>query len=438
MAATSEMRLDHSAPRRWGAALANRRFRTILLFVAGIPIVLAYIWYGLVWPLVWSQVSDFRQVYLEGARVIATGGDPYTCTSGFCSGHTQGWLGAAGAVYPPFALWVVQPLARIDPSVADTFALIAANVLLGLFIVAMVRALGVTDWQLRALVALMCISFAPTLTEIQNRNFQVVLLLASGLLLVAWQRGDRWWGGVALGLGLAIKLVEAPLLLLGLWGRRWWLVASALATWAVLWILAVPSLLPEYLFRVLPAVGQGSGEEMNVAPLAAVARIVHPGSLYLQGRGVDTVVLALTGAIGVAVLVLTGWRLRRPRVDPDGRALELGAAFAAMPLILTLVWAGQLILLLVPMTVLLVVGLRLRSTALVVAVAASWLLIGPVYVAFTNAFAIGFGFPLLFEVWSDSALAGVVVLWLASLRALRLRSESQLTSLSNLAVVTSS
>src|SRR5260370_9450810 len=147
---------------------------------------------------------------------------------------------------------------------------------------------------------------------------------------------------------------------------------------------------------------------MNVAPLAAVARIVHPGSLYLQGRGVDTAVLALTGAIGVAVLVLTGWRLRRPRLDPDGRALELGAAFTAMPLMLTLVWAGQLILLLVPMTVLLVVGLRVRSTALVVPVAASCLLIGPVYVAFTNAFAIGFGFPLLFEVGSDCALAVVL------------------------------
>src|SRR5260370_21299301 len=177
---------------------------------------------------------------------------------------------------------------------------------------------------------------------------------------------------------------------------------------------------------------------MNVAPLAAVARIVHPGSLYLQGRGVDTVVLALTGAIGVAVLVLTGWRLRRPRVDLDGRALELGAAFAAMPLMLTLVCAGQLILLLLPMTVLLVPGVRLRSPALVVAVAASWLLIGPVYVAFTNAFAIGFGFPLLFEVWSDSALAGVIVLWLPSFRAPRFRTASQPPPPNHLSVVTPS
>ena len=92
-----------------------------------------------------------------------------------------------------------------------------------------------------------------------------------------------------------------------------------------------------------------------------------------------------------------------------------------MPLLLTLVWAGQLILLLVPMIVILDYGLRVRSRRLVAAVAASWLLIGPAYLAFTNAFAIGFGFQALFEVWVDSALAGVVILWLACLHALRLQ-----------------
>jgi hypothetical protein len=48
-----------------------------------------------------------------------------------------------------------------------------------------------------------------------------------------------------------------------------------------------------------------------------------------------------------------------------------------------------------------------------------------VYLAFTNAFAVGFGFPLLFQLWSDSALGGVVILWLASLYALRHQDQSQ-------------
>jgi len=408
-----------SAGRPWGRALSNRRFRTLLLVVAGIPILVAYLWYGGVWPLFWNQLSDFRQVYLDGARVIAAGGDPYQCSTGFCSGHSKGWLGAAGAVYPPFTLWVFQPFARFDPATVDAVALVAANICLIAFIWIVVRALAVKDWQLIAVIALMCVSFAPTLTEVQNRNLQVLLLTLGGVLLLAWRKGDRWWAGLALGLGLAIKLVEAPLLLLGLWGRRWLLVAVGLVTWAVLWLLAVPSLLPEYLFQVLPAVGRGSGEEMNIAPLGAIARLFHPESLYLQGRGVDIPVLAITAAVSLTVLGVTAWRLRAPRAGPQGRALELAEAFAAMPLMLTLVWAGQLILLLLPMIVLLDFGLRRQSRRLVLAVAVSWLLIGPVYLGFTNAFAIGFGFQALFEVWVDAALAGALILWLATLHALR-------------------
>jgi hypothetical protein len=423
VATITELKSARTPPREsrpWGAALSNRRFRTLLLVVAGVPILVAYAWYGVIWPAFWSQVSDFRQVYLDGARVIAAGGDPYQCSTGFCSGHSKGWLGAAGAVYPPFTLWVVQPFNRFDGATVDAVALVAANLCLIAFIWIVVRALAIKDWQLIALIALMSVSFAPTLTEIQNRNFQVLLLTLSAVLLLAWRKGDRWWAGLALGLGLAIKLVEAPLLLLGLWGRRWFLVAIGIGTWAVLWLLAVPRLLPEYLLQVLPSVGRGSGEEMNIAPLGAIARLFHPESLYLQGRGVDTPVLALTAAVSIGVLAVSAWRLRAPRAGGEGRSLELATAFAAMPLMLTLVWAGQLILLLLPMIVLLEMALRRRSRGTLIAVAASWLLIGPVYLGFTNAFAIGLGFQALFEVWVDAALAGAVILWLACLRGLKL------------------
>jgi hypothetical protein len=408
----------------WGAGLASRRFRAALLVLAGVPIGLAYIWYGIVWPLISDQTNDFRQVYMAGATALAAGKDPYQCATGVCAGHLQGYLGAWGSAYPPFyppfPLWLLEPFTSFDPRVVDGAALLAATALLAFFIWIVLRALQVRDWQFAALAVLLSISFAPTLTEIQNRNFQILVLALSGLVLAAWLSGDRRWGGAALGFGLAIKLVQAPLLLLSLWGRRRWTVAAALATWAVLWAIGAPRYLPEYLFQVLPAVGKGTGEEMNVAPMAALARLLHPGSLYKQGTGVDSVVLALTVLAAVAVVIVTLRRLGAPRTDRGGRALEMAAAFAASPLLLTVVWAGQLVLLLVPIIVLLDFGLRRGSRGLVVAVAIAWFLIGPVYLAFTNAFAAGFGFPLLFDVWSNSAMAGVVVLWLASLHALRL------------------
>jgi hypothetical protein len=160
---------------------------------------------------------------------------------------------------------------------------------------------------------------------------------------------------------------------------------------------------------------------MDISPLAALARLLHPESLYQQGRGVDAVVLTLAAVAGIAVILVTLRRLGAPRSDREGRALEIAAAFAASPLLLTLVWAGQLVLLLVPMIVLLEFGLRHGSRRLVVQVAIAWFLIGPVYLAFTNAFAAGLGFPLLFQVWSESALAGVVLLWVTSLQALSVR-----------------
>lgn len=420
MAAPSAV-LRRGAPSQpWGAGLASRRFRSALLILAGVPIGLAYVWYGVIWPLFSNLPNDFRQVYLDGARVLAAGGDPYQCSTNYCSGHTKGWLGAAGSVYPPFPLWLLQPVSGFDPIVVDAIALVVANVILIIFIWIVLRVLRANDWQFGVLAAITVLAFAPTLTEVQNRNFQVVLLLLSGLILAAWMRGDRWWGGAALGFGIAIKLLQAPMLLLGLWGRRWLMVGAAICTWALLWGLAAPRYLPEYVFQVLPAVGRGSGEEMNVASLAGIARLLHPESLYQQGTGVDFLVLALTALAALGVLVVTWRRLGSPRSDRQGRALEVAAAFAACPLLVTLVWAGQLVLLLVPMIVLLDFGLRRGSRGLVLAVAAAWFLTGPVYLAFTNAFAAGFGFQLLFEVWSDSALAGMVILWLASLHALRL------------------
>jgi hypothetical protein len=314
----------------------------------------------------------------------------------------------------------MQPLVGFDLKLVAGIALVFANVFLLAFVWLMLRALKVRDWQFASVAVLATISFAPTLTEIQNRNLQSLVLMLSAVVLLAWLRGDRWWGGAALGVGLAIKLIQAPLLLLSLWGRRFGLMAAAVATWALLWLIAAPQYLAEYVLHVAPSQAQGSAEVINNAPLGTVNRLLHPEALYNSARGGGALVLALTAVFAVAVVVFTARRLGAPSTDRDGRALEVAVAVAASPLLVTLVYAGQFMLLLLPMIVLLDFGLRSGSRSTVIAVAASWLLVGPSYLAFTNAFAAGIGFPLLFEVWANSAVAGVFVLWLASLHALNL------------------
>lgn len=408
-------------PAPWGRALADRRFRTILLLIAGIPIVLAYLWFGFLHPLFSYDQTDFVRTYLAGARMVGAGKDPYLCNVGSCGGYPHYLI-----FYPPFVLWAMSPLVGLDPAVTAGVALLLLTVLLLGFVWLVLRALGVRDWQFSALALLGTISFAPTLTEIQNRNLQIAVLALSGVFLLAYCRGDRWWGGAALGLALAIKIIQAPLLLLALWGRRFWTILAAVLTVAVLWLIGAPQYLLEYLLKVAPAQAQGSDEIMNSAPYGTINLLFHPDSLYNSRLGGGPLVLGLSVAFALAVLVVTAWRLRAARRDPNGRALEVAAAVAASPLLVTLFYAGQFVLLLLPMIVLTDFGLRTRSRGMVAAVGASWLLLGPSFLAFTNALAAGRGFALLFLVWANSPVVGTVVLWLASLKALAAqRSETQ-------------
>lgn len=407
----------------WGLALANRRFRWLLLTISGVPITLSYLWFGVLKPLLSSGPSDFVYVYLAGAKMLAAGADPYLCNLGQCGGHPHYRL-----FYPPFAFWLMQPLAGLDQSLTSGIALIAANLFLVAFIWLMVRALRITDRQVAVTMALGTISFAPALTEIQNRNLQSALLMVSALVLLAYLQGDRWWGGVGLGIALAIKLIQAPLLLLAAWGRRFRFVAAAVVVWTVLWLIGAPQYLVEYLLRVAPSEARGDSEVINGAPFGTINRIFHPESLYDSGLGGGPVVLGLAVLFAIAVLAWSWWALRSPRTDRSGRGLEVAVAVAASSLVVPLIYAGQFMLLLLPMIVLFDFGLRTRSRSLVIAVIASWLLLGPSYLAFTNALAAGFGTQLMFQLWANSPLAGVIVLWLASVHAVKLHGNPTVTA----------
>jgi Glycosyltransferase family 87 len=410
----------------WGLALANRKFRWILLAIAGFPIGIAYVWFGFLKPLLAVGPNDFVYSYIPGARMLAAGRDPYQCNSGDCGG-----LPHYPMINPPLAFWILQPVAAVDPRITSSLALVLANALLFAFIWLMLRALKVADRQVAIAVVLGAVSFAPTLTEVGNRNYQLVVLALSGVTLVAWMRGDRWWGGAALGVGLAIKLVQVPLLLFSLWGRRPGFTAAAVGAWAVLWLVAAPRYLPEYLTQVLPSQAHGTAAVINDAPLGTFNRLLNPASLYDSGVGGGIAVLVLAGLFALAIVGLSWWRLGRPQPGSDRRAVEVAVAIAASPLVLTVSYAGQFILLLLPMIVLFVFGLRWRSRSTVLAVAASWLLLGPVYLAFTNALAAGIGTQLILQVWANSAVLGAIVLWAASLHAIRmvdLRGVEPLTS----------
>jgi len=157
---------------------------------------------------------------------------------------------------------------------------------------------------------------------------------------------------------------------------------------------------------------------MDVAPVATLARLFHPGSMYGYGSGVDLTVRVLSYMIAAAVVALTVISVGSPRPDRDGRALEAAAVVAATPLVLAVVRPGHLLLLLLPIAVLLIEHVRERHWLSVGLVVASWALMGPAYLAASNVLAAGIGLPWT-RVGEETAVAGALLLWAVSLRSLR-------------------
>jgi hypothetical protein len=226
---------------------------------------------------------------------------------------------------------------------------------------------------------------------------------------------------------LAVKLVQAPLLALGVWGRRWVTTIAAVVAVVVLWVIGSPQYLPEYLLKVVPQLNAGTGYAMDIAPLGAVARLLHPASIYGVEQGVDLTVRIISGAITVAVLIVTVLALWAPRPDRSGRALEAAAMVAATPLMVTVVRPGHMLLLLLPILVLATFAFRERIAWLGIALAISWMLMGPAYLWYTNLFAAGLRGPFM-AAGEEIALLGMVILWLASLKALRLAPRTAATA----------
>ena len=160
----------------------------------------------------------------------------------------------------------------------------------------------------------------------------------------------------------------------------------------------------------------GTGYAMDIAPVSTVARLLHPASIYGLDSGIDTTVRVIGAAISLAVVMMTVIVLRSPRADRMGRGLEAAAVVAASPLIVAVVRPGHLLVLLLPIIVLGTFAIRERIPWLAAAVAVSWLLTGPVYLWYTNLVAAGISGPL-FAPGEEIAILGVVILWVASIRA---------------------
>ena len=405
--------------------LENRGFRSLLLVIAGVPITLLYLWRTLVQPALTGALPlDFSANYMAAAAKIAAGHDPYDlCVIQGCATQAQTFtpLPLAGAQYvtPLPVAWMLQPLVGADPRLQLAVLIAILQLSLVVFILTTLWASSVADWQLAALLVLITISFEPVAGNFDEGQVNLLLLALSGVWLLAWVAGDRWWGGVALGAAVAIKLLQAPLGLLLLWGGRWRMVLGAAATGSALWLLAVPQYLPEYLFKVAPVLAAGTGLFENHSPGGTVARLFDPGTFLGTVRDTAPAARVITTAIALVALGITFWALRRPRTDRAGRALEAAAVVAVGPLVASYSWGTHLVLLLLPMLVLVVWSVRRRDWVVLGLVAAGWLLIGPGHKWFQTLLVSGYSNMLVLRGMAEFGVVGITCVWTASLLAIR-------------------
>ncbi len=398
----------------------------MLLVIAGVPIAALYVWRTVILLAIAGALpSDFGANYMAAAASIAAGHDPYDlCVIQGCAQSTQSFtpLPLAGPQYvtPPPVAWMLQPLVGADPHVQLAVVIVVLQLSIVVFLVSTLRALAVTDWQLGALLVLITIAFEPVGGNFDEGQINLALVALSGVWLVGWVAGDRWWGGAALGAAVAIKLLQAPLGLLLLWGRRWRMAAAAALAGAALWLLAVPQYLPEYVFKVAPVLAAGTGLFENHSPGGTVARLFAPGTFLGAVRDTPPAARVITTVIGLAALAVTFWVLgARPRSDRNGRALEAAAVVAVGPLVASYSWGTHLVLLLLPMLVLTAWGVRNRDRAVLGLVALGWLLIGPAHNLFQTVLESGYPNLVVLRVMAEAGVAGITAVWIASLVAVR-------------------
>jgi len=397
------------------SALDNRGFRSVLLVLGGVPIVAVYLWQALIQPLAFgAYLGDFQESYMRAARRLAENNDPYD----LC--RSMGCLEPTGPQYvmPPPLAWLLQPLISVDSHAITVGAVLVLNASLFLFVFCALRALRVYDWQLAVLLILVAISFEPVIGNIDEGQVNLALLALSGIWLWGWV-GARWWGGLAMGAAVAVKMIQAPVGLLILWSRRWSMLAAAIAAGLGLWLLAAPQYLAEYLFSVFPTISAGTGLYENHSPGGTITRLLAPDTFLGVARGSPPAARVITAVIAVAAVVITFLVLRSPAVQRSGRSLEAAAAVAVTPLITSYSWGTHLVLLLLPILVLVAWGVRRRDWMVLALVAAGYLLIGPGHNRMQTLLVSGYSDLLVLRLMAELGVIGVLAVWTASLLAVR-------------------
>jgi hypothetical protein len=263
---------------------------------------------------------DFKGTIWQPGRDILAGHAPYPAplASELNTGNP--------CVYPPLALLLTVPFALLPFGLAYA-AWVAASVVA---VFATLRILDVRDWRCYTLVLGAC----PIVNGLLLGNIVIMLVPLAAL---AWRYRDKVrWSALAVGLGIALKLVLWPLLIWFLAARRWRAALVAVTAAAVMTLVAWTPL--------------GFAGLSDYPRLLSVNNDIygsHSWSLLsgLAGLGFATSSAGMLSSLVGFALLLSLFVFARQQ-DGDRRAFCI--AIVASIAVLPIVWPASLALLLVP------------------------------------------------------------------------------------------
>jgi len=327
----------------WGLRVfASGHSRDVLALCMATAVSIGYVTKGIA-QIVWPETGSYDfQVYLQAARDLSHGADPYIHTLHCCEGV---FATPGGYTYPPLMAELIRPLASLSLVQATRVWLIISQLAIagGIYLVwCLVRHRITVTAQATLLVATLL--FDPLASTIDLRQVNAVLVFVFALAAYGYARQrSAIAAGVVIAFGGVIKLLPALLVVAFLrWDRRLRVLPglTAFVVVAATLVLAMWLATPytgEFFSAVLPKLAAGSAVYLNQSMSGVSLRL----QVLLFGDARPPL-QAITALLSLCLLGFTWW-LGRTRDDEPGRIAVFASLLALVPIVSTITWNHHLL-----------------------------------------------------------------------------------------------
>lgn len=319
--------------------------------------------FGVLWPLLQNPSflqTDFHYYYDAARRFSLEPSRLYLASDDFI----------AGFAYPPLAILPFAVLSAIFPLGAALLFLTAASYAAVIGAVWLwfgyLKSQGLmVDARTVAAIGLIVVTLGPTYSNAMFGQVNAFVLLSCvAFLTLAGSRPQL--AGLCLAAGAWLKIYPLLMVAVGAWNRRAWkaIGATALAG-GLLLVIALPvipaSAHRAFVTQVLPArIDKTAIHISNQSMVAFVERFQHPSSRFLYWTGEQAVTASTTARLAGSLTGLLGLVFMWRRAKAGGVVASEAALMALVAIVAPLGW-GHTYILVLPLLILRLAGIRQES-----------------------------------------------------------------------------